>query len=53
GQHLHTLECRRGPFCLAMLDSSSIRHAVAVTLPYSPAIDLLEVTGDKIKVKVS
>ncbi|GFN93122.1 haemolytic enterotoxin (hbl) [Plakobranchus ocellatus] len=51
GQHLHTLECRSAPYCLAVLDSSSIRHAVAVTLPDSSAIDLLEVTGDDIKVK--
>ncbi|GFO28310.1 hypothetical protein PoB_005481500 [Plakobranchus ocellatus] len=51
GQHLRSLKCRNPPYCLAMLDSSSIRHAVALTLPGSPGIDLLEVTGDKIKVK--
>ncbi|GFO50272.1 hypothetical protein PoB_007677700 [Plakobranchus ocellatus] len=51
GQHLHTLECRSQPFRLAVLDSSSIRHTVAVTLPYCSGIDILEVTGDKVKVK--
>ncbi|GFO20047.1 actin cytoskeleton-regulatory complex protein pan1 [Plakobranchus ocellatus] len=51
GQHLHTLECRRQPYCLAVLESSSIRHAVAVTLPFCSGVDLLEVAGDNMKVK--
>ncbi|GFO49863.1 hypothetical protein PoB_007636800, partial [Plakobranchus ocellatus] len=51
GQHLHTLECRSEPRRLAVLDSSSIRHTVAVTLPGCSGIDILEVTGDKVKVK--
>ncbi|GFN83332.1 hypothetical protein PoB_000983800 [Plakobranchus ocellatus] len=51
GQHLHTLGCRSEPWRLAVLDSSSIRHTVAVTLPYSRGIDLLEVNGDNMEVK--
>ncbi|GFN73580.1 hypothetical protein PoB_000008600 [Plakobranchus ocellatus] len=51
GQHLHIMECRSPPCLLAVLDSSSIRHAVAVTLPFCSGIDLLEVTGDNMKVK--
>ncbi|GFN87269.1 hypothetical protein PoB_001377500 [Plakobranchus ocellatus] len=51
GQHLHTLECRSQPYRLAVLDSSSIRHTVAVTLPYCYGIDILEVNRDKLKVK--
>ncbi|GFN98835.1 baculovirus polyhedron envelope protein, pep, c terminus [Plakobranchus ocellatus] len=51
GQHLHTLECRSNSCRLAVLDSSSIRHTVAVTLPRCFGIDILEVNGDKVKVK--
>ncbi|GFO49510.1 hypothetical protein PoB_007601500 [Plakobranchus ocellatus] len=51
GQHLHTLECRSPPSHLAVLDSSSIRHTMAVTLPLCSGIDILEVNGDKVKVK--
>ncbi|GFO09014.1 hypothetical protein PoB_003551900 [Plakobranchus ocellatus] len=51
GQHLHTLECRSQPCCLAVLDNSSIRHTVAITLPDRPGIDLLEVAGDHVKVQ--
>ncbi|GFO06731.1 hypothetical protein PoB_003323600 [Plakobranchus ocellatus] len=41
GQH-HPLECRSEPCRLAVLDRSSIRHTVAVTLPDSPGIGSLE-----------
>ncbi|GFO15038.1 hypothetical protein PoB_004154300 [Plakobranchus ocellatus] len=51
GQHLHTLECRSQPCRLAVLDSSSIRHTVAVTLPDCSGIDILEVNGDNMEVK--
>ncbi|GFO17759.1 hypothetical protein PoB_004426400 [Plakobranchus ocellatus] len=51
GQHLHTLECRSEPYRLAVLDSSSIRHTVAVTLPRCSGIDILEVTGDNMEVE--
>ncbi|GFO31289.1 hypothetical protein PoB_005779400 [Plakobranchus ocellatus] len=51
GQHLYTLECRSGPRRLAVLDSSSIRHTVAVTLPDCRDIDILEVNGDNMEVK--
>ncbi|GFO49523.1 hypothetical protein PoB_007602800 [Plakobranchus ocellatus] len=51
GQHVHTLECRSRPYRLALLDSSSIGHTVAMTLPYCAGIDLLELVGDSIKVK--
>ncbi|GFO28584.1 hypothetical protein PoB_005508900 [Plakobranchus ocellatus] len=51
GQHLHTLECRSLPCRLAVLDSSSIRHTVAVTLPCCSGIDILEVNGDNMEVK--
>ncbi|GFO44236.1 repp4, partial [Plakobranchus ocellatus] len=51
GQHLHTLECRSEPHRLAVLDSSSIRHTVAVTLPDCSGIDILEVNGDNMEVK--
>ncbi|GFN81169.1 hypothetical protein PoB_000767500, partial [Plakobranchus ocellatus] len=51
GQHLHTLECRSEPCSLAVLDSSSIRHTVAVTLPDCRGIDILEVNGDNMEVK--
>ncbi|GFO20083.1 hypothetical protein PoB_004658800, partial [Plakobranchus ocellatus] len=51
GQHLHTLECRSEPYRLAVLDSSSICHTVAVTLPYCSGIDILEVNGDNMEAK--
>ncbi|GFO03698.1 hypothetical protein PoB_003020300 [Plakobranchus ocellatus] len=51
GRHLHTLKCRSWPLRLAVLDSSSIRHAVAVTLPDCSGIDILEVNGDNMEVK--
>ncbi|GFN79751.1 hypothetical protein PoB_000625700 [Plakobranchus ocellatus] len=52
GQHLHTLECRSEPHRLAVLDSSSIRHtSVAVTLPFRPGIDILEVGVYNMKLK--
>ncbi|GFO20517.1 hypothetical protein PoB_004702200 [Plakobranchus ocellatus] len=51
GQHLHTLECRSWPYRLAVLDTSSIRHTVAVTLPDCFGIDILEVNGDNMEVK--
>ncbi|GFN80678.1 hypothetical protein PoB_000718400 [Plakobranchus ocellatus] len=50
-QHLHTLECRSGPHRLVVLDSSSIRHTVAVTLPFWSGIDILEVNGDNMEIK--
>ncbi|GFO42254.1 hypothetical protein PoB_006875900 [Plakobranchus ocellatus] len=51
GQHLHTLECRSQPYRLAVLDSSSIRHTVAVTLPRCSGIGILEVNRDNMEVK--
>ncbi|GFO17540.1 hypothetical protein PoB_004404500 [Plakobranchus ocellatus] len=51
GQHLHTLECRSQPYRLAVLDSSATLHTVAVTLPFSFSIDILEVGVNNMKVK--
>ncbi|GFO00458.1 hypothetical protein PoB_002696300 [Plakobranchus ocellatus] len=55
GQHLHTMECRSNPRCLALLDSSgtSNSYTAALTLPHCPSIDILEVADNNIKVKVS
>ncbi|GFO28678.1 protein kinase pk4 [Plakobranchus ocellatus] len=53
GQHLNILQCRKAPYCLAMLDSSGASKCitVAVTLPDGHAIDILEVVDVSIKVK--
>ncbi|GFO00500.1 hypothetical protein PoB_002700500 [Plakobranchus ocellatus] len=50
GQHLHTLECRSGPRRLAVLDSSSIRHTVVVTVPLCQVL-VLEVAEDNMTIK--
>ncbi|GFN89311.1 hypothetical protein PoB_001581700, partial [Plakobranchus ocellatus] len=51
GQHLHTLECRSGPLCLAVLDSSATSQTLAVTMPHCPGIDILEVGVNNMQVK--
>ncbi|GFN76994.1 hypothetical protein PoB_000350000 [Plakobranchus ocellatus] len=55
GQHLHTLDCRSGPFCLAVLHSQSASncHTMAVTLPNSRSIDFIEVADQDMKVEKS
>ncbi|GFO09571.1 high-affnity carbon uptake protein hat/hatr [Plakobranchus ocellatus] len=50
GQHLQTLHCWSDPHRLALINSSSNCHTLAVTL-FDYSIDMLEVEDDKIKVK--
>ncbi|GFO10697.1 hypothetical protein PoB_003720200 [Plakobranchus ocellatus] len=55
GQHLHTLKCKSNPCRLAVLDSSSTSSCfiLAVTLPGSSSIAILEVSNNIMKIKVT
>ncbi|GFO22533.1 hypothetical protein PoB_004903800 [Plakobranchus ocellatus] len=50
GQHLDTLHCRSSPLSLAVLNNACILKClpIAVTLPKSLSIDILEIINDKI-----
>ncbi|GFO06015.1 hypothetical protein PoB_003252000 [Plakobranchus ocellatus] len=56
GKLLYCLPCNCSPICLAVVDSSSTpssRHTLVVTLPKRQAIDILEVTDQRLQVNKS